>query len=58
MAAGNMEVLKCKIPNPIHRGIDNWKMYTTKQIKISAKYRDMVPKVKACLSGTWAEADL
>ena len=35
-----------------HRGIENCKMYTIKQTKICAQYRDMVPKASAGLLGT------
>ena len=37
-------VLKHKILNPTHRGIEIWKMHAIKQIKICAEYRDMLPR--------------
>ena len=40
-----------KIPNPTHRGIENWKMYAIKQIKICAEYRDMLNRPRMDLSG-------
>ena len=43
MAEGTMAVLKYKVLNPTHRGIENWKMYAIKQIKICAEYRDTIP---------------
>ena len=40
------------VPNQTHRGMKKWKMYTTKQIKICAEYRDMLPRPRLDLSGT------
>ena len=45
-----MAVLRCKVPNLIHRGIKYCNMYAIKQIKIRPIYRDMVPKTSACFS--------
>ena len=43
----------CKVPNQTHRGMKkNRKMYAIKQIKISAEYRDMLPRPRLDLSGT------
>ena len=46
----DMAVLQCNVPNPIHRGIENWKMYAIKQNQICAEYLGMVPMVSAGLS--------
>ena len=35
----------CKIPYQTHRGIENWKMYAIKEIKIRAEYGDMLPRL-------------
>ena len=53
MAEGTVAVLQCKVPNPTHRVIENWKMYAIKQIKICAESKDMVPNASVGLSGSW-----
>ena len=52
MAEGIVPVLKCNVPNPAHRGIENLKMYAIKHIKICAKFRDIVLRASVGLSGT------
>ena len=42
----------CKVPNQIHKGMKKGKMYATKQIKICAEYRGMLPRPRLDLSGT------
>ena len=42
----------CKVPNQTHREIKKMKMYSMKQIKICAKYRDMLPRPRLDLPGT------
>ena len=51
MADGIVTVLQCLVPNPAHRGIENWKMYAVKEI-IYEEYGDMVPKASTGSSGT------
>ena len=36
-----------KVPNSTHGGIENWKIYATKQIKICAEYQGIVPRASA-----------
>ena len=44
----------CKVPNQSHSGMKkNRKMYAIKQIKICAEYRDMLPRPRLDLSGSW-----
>ena len=47
-----LSALKCKVSNPTHRGIENWKMCAVKQINIYGEYREMVPEASAGLSDT------
>ena len=51
MAEGTFVVLQCKVPNPTHTGIENWKMCTIKQNKIFTINWDVEPKASAHLSG-------
>ena len=42
----------CKVPNQTRRGVENWKMYAIKKIKICAEHQDMLPRPRLDLSGT------
>ena len=44
--------------NNQHLALGRFIVYSVIQIAISAEYRDMVPKAKAGLSGTWPETDM
>ena len=52
MALSEQAVLKHEIPNPTQRGVEKWKMYAIKQIKICAECRDMLRRPRMDLSGT------
>ena len=47
-----LAVLQSSQPNPQRKKKKNRKMYAIKQIKICAKYRDMLPRPRLDLSGT------